>query len=87
MTLLEFIIFIFNHFLLKRATLIDINKKNEMVIKNISDTFMQQEQQVKELKNSIESSPYKVIVSGDLNNTAFSYVYKELSKTSMMHSK
>ena len=64
----------------KGNPLIDINKKNEMVIKNISDTFMQQEQQVKELKNSIESSPYKVIVSGDLNNTAFSYVYKELSK-------
>ena len=65
----------------KGNPLIDINKKNEMVIKNISDTFMQQEEQVKELKNSIESSPYKVIVSGDLNNTAFSYVYKELSKS------
>ena len=40
--------------------LININKKNKMVIKN---------------------SPYKFIVTGDLNNTAFSYVYKELSKS------
>ena len=61
--------------------LININKKNEMVIKNISDTFIQQEQQVNELKKSIKNSPYKVIVTGDLNNTAFSYVYKELSKS------
>ena len=52
-----------------------------MVIKNISDTFIQQEHQVNELKKSIKNSPYKVIVTGDLNNTAFSYVYKELSKT------
>ena len=60
--------------------LININKKNEMVIKNISETFIQQEQQVNELKKNIKNSPYKVIVTGDLNNTAFSYVYKELSK-------
>jgi len=65
----------------KGNTLIDINKNNKMVIKNLSDTFIQQEQQVKELKNSIDNSPYKIIVSGDLNNTAFSYVYKELSKS------
>ena len=64
----------------KGTPLIDINKKNEKVIKNISDTFIRQEKQVRELKNSIENSPYRVIVSGDLNNTAFSYVYKELSK-------
>ena len=31
------------------------------------------------LVNSITKSPYKVIISGDLNNTAFSYVYKQLS--------
>ena len=61
--------------------LININKKNKIVIKNISDTFIQQEQQVNELKKSINNSPYKVIVTGDLNNTAFSYVYKELSKS------
>ena len=34
-----------------------------------------------EIKKSIKNSPYKVIVTGDLNNTAFSYVYKELSKS------
>ena len=36
---------------------------------------------IKYLKKSIKNSPYKVIVTGDLNNTAFSYVYKELSKS------
>ena len=60
--------------------LIGINKNNEKVIKNISNTFIRQEQQIEELKNSIENSPHRVIISGDLNNTAFSYVYKELSE-------
>ena len=60
--------------------LIEINNKNNKLVENISNTFLRQEQQVRELKNSIENSPYKVIISGDLNNTAFSYVYKELSK-------
>ena len=60
--------------------LIEINNKNDKLIENISNTFIRQEQQVRELKNSVENSPYKVIISGDLNNTAFSYVYKELSK-------
>jgi endonuclease/exonuclease/phosphatase family metal-dependent hydrolase len=47
---------------------------------NISNTFVEQEEQVQILKNSIKNSPHNVLLAGDFNNTAFSYIYRELSK-------
>ena len=63
----------------KSNEIIEINQNNVKVIDDISNTFIKQQQQVEMLVNSITKSPYKVIISGDLNNTAFSYVYKQLS--------
>ena len=63
----------------KSNEMIEINQNNVKVIDDISNTFIKQQQQVEMLVNSITKSPYKVIISGDLNNTAFSYVYKQLS--------
>ena len=47
--------------------------------RNISNTFVKQEAQAKLINNSIKTCPYNVIISGDFNNTAFSYIFNELS--------
>ena len=43
-------------------------------------TFMAQATQVDEILRHSKTSPYPVILSGDFNNTQFSYIYRELSK-------
>lgn len=50
------------------------------VIKNkISDAFVKQENQIKQLREHMVASPHKKqILAGDLNNTSFSYTYKKL---------
>jgi len=52
--------------------------QNKEIITNLSNTFITQQRQVDVLRNSIDNSPYKNILSGDFNNTAFSYTYKNL---------
>tara|TARA_B100000900_G_scaffold145671_1_gene123453 strand:+ start:680 stop:1693 length:1014 start_codon:yes stop_codon:yes gene_type:complete len=56
----------------------NIDKSNS--ISDISTTFLEQERQVQILKKSFMNCPYKMIITGDFNNTAFSYTYRELSK-------
>ncbi|WP_104734236.1 endonuclease/exonuclease/phosphatase family protein [Hanstruepera ponticola] len=51
---------------------------SERLLKRVEKTFeMQQEQTELFLKHKIQC-PYKMIICGDFNNTAFSYVYKEV---------
>tara|TARA_B100000575_G_C23111632_1_gene642193 strand:- start:502 stop:1521 length:1020 start_codon:yes stop_codon:yes gene_type:complete len=64
----------------KEISFSDINTDNEKLVRTLSSTFIEQQKQVEQLKSSIAKSPYKVVLSGDFNNTAFSYVYKELSR-------
>ena len=52
--------------------------QNKEIITSLSNTFITQQRQVDVLRNSIDNSPYKNILSGDFNNTAFSYTYKNL---------
>ena len=52
--------------------------QNKEIITNLSNTFVTQQRQVDVLRNSIDNSPYKNILSGDFNNTAFSYTYRNL---------
>ena len=52
----------------------------EKIKRRISQSFVQQEQQVTKVINHKEKSPYPVIFVGDFNNTAFSYVYKQLNE-------
>ena len=63
----------------KEIELRELNKNNEKIMNDVSKTFIIQQNQVELIKKSIKKSPYRVIVSGDFNNTAFSYIYKELS--------
>jgi|TARA_B110000908_G_scaffold172573_1_gene240897 endonuclease/exonuclease/phosphatase family metal-dependent hydrolase len=56
-----------------------ISETNSDKILNVFDnTFKIQENQSKIISKHIKQSPYKVVVSGDFNNTAYSYVYKLL---------
>jgi RNA-splicing ligase RtcB len=52
-----------------------INKsKSQMLYKRISKAFTQQQQQAEIFKEH-ESREYPVIICGDMNNSAYSYVY------------
>ncbi|MDC1492944.1 endonuclease/exonuclease/phosphatase family protein [Flavobacteriaceae bacterium] len=56
-----------------------LDENNSDKILNVFDkTFKIQENQSDIISNHIQSSPYKVVLSGDFNNTAHSYVYKFL---------
>ena len=56
-----------------------LDESNSDKILNIFDnTFKIQENQSNIISTHIENSPYKVVVSGDFNNTAYSYVYNLL---------
>ena len=52
-----------------------INDDSSELINSFSDTFKIQQDQAEIVMQEINRSPYKVVVSGDFNNTAFSYVY------------
>ena len=62
----------------KNIQLSDINSKNNIIVGSVSNTFIDQQNQVEILKKHIEKCPYKLILSGDFNNTAFSYTYNKL---------
>jgi vancomycin resistance protein VanJ len=51
---------------------------SERLFKRISETFKKQQLQTELFKKHKDKSPYKMIICGDFNNTAFSYVYKEI---------
>ncbi len=48
--------------------------------KRMSRAFVMQEEQTNAILSHKETSPYPVIVSGDFNNTPFSYVYRRLQE-------
>jgi endonuclease/exonuclease/phosphatase family metal-dependent hydrolase len=54
-----------------------INKeKSQMMFIRISKAFKQQQEQAEILKENLKDCPYPVIICGDMNNSAFSYVYR-----------
>ncbi len=50
----------------------------ERIRQRMSVNFEKQEAQVKEILVHKATSPYPVLLSGDLNNTSFSYIYRKL---------
>ena len=52
--------------------------KSEMMFKRISKAFKQQQQQAAILKEHKKQCKYPVIICGDMNNSAFSYVYRSI---------
>ncbi|EGV44381.2 endonuclease [Bizionia argentinensis JUB59] len=65
---------------LKIDTNIDnLNQEDsERLLKQTKKTFVKQQFQTELFLKHKKASPYKMIITGDFNNTAFSYVYKEL---------
>lgn len=53
-------------------------EKSEFLINRISSTFKMQQSQTELLLTHKEQSKFKTIICGDLNNTAFSYVYRKM---------
>ena len=51
-------------------------QKSERIIKKISQAFSQQQQQATELAEHQDNCNYPIIICGDMNNSAFSYVYR-----------
>lgn len=54
------------------------HKDSEKLLNRLRISFKLQEQQVATLKEDIKNCNYKIIVAGDMNNTAYSWVYKNL---------
>lgn len=59
----------------------DINENNyELLTNQIGKAFVKQQSQLEILLAHKKKSPYRSIVAGDFNNTAFSYLYKTLKE-------
>ena len=54
------------------------NEDSERLLKRVGTTFEMQQSQSELFLKHKESCPYKMVVSGDFNNTAYSYVYKKI---------
>ncbi|MDT0645190.1 endonuclease/exonuclease/phosphatase family protein [Zunongwangia sp. F260] len=53
-------------------------ESSKRVFLGMGQTFAIQQEQVELVLEVIRNTPYKVIVMGDFNNTAYSYIYREL---------
>jgi endonuclease/exonuclease/phosphatase family metal-dependent hydrolase len=53
-------------------------KKSEQIIKRISTAFRAQQQQAQIIADHKMDCPYPIIICGDMNNSAFSYVYRSI---------
>lgn len=51
---------------------------SSQLFKQVGRTFKAQQSQVELILKHKTQSPYKTIITGDFNNTAYSYIYKEL---------
>jgi endonuclease/exonuclease/phosphatase family metal-dependent hydrolase len=54
------------------------SNKSEALIRQLKKSFTAQEQQAKLIISHINKSPFKYIISGDFNNTSYSYIYRLL---------
>ncbi len=53
-------------------------EKSKFVFKRISEAFMKQQKQAEILMNHKKGCDYPMIICGDMNNSAFSYVYRSI---------
>jgi endonuclease/exonuclease/phosphatase (EEP) superfamily protein YafD len=54
------------------------HKDSEKLIKRLYNSFKTHQKQIDKLNAHIKNCPYKVILAGDLNNTAYSWDYKNI---------
>lgn len=53
-------------------------ENSESMVKRVSSTFKMQQSQTELFLKHKSKCPYQMIICGDFNNTAYSYVYKEI---------
>lgn len=53
-------------------------ERSKKVFLGMGKTFVLQQRQVELILGLVKETPYKVIIMGDFNNTAYSYIYREL---------
>ncbi len=57
---------------------------SQKLLKRISVSFKKQQEQAEQLIAHMKTSPYKNIVMGDFNNTAYSYIYDKIKSESLL---
>lgn len=55
-----------------------LNETSEKLVNSVSNTFKIQQEQTELFLEHKRQCPYKMIICGDFNNTAYSYVYKRI---------
>lgn len=55
-------------------------EKREKLVSRMGNSFKKQEAQVKQILENLKHCSYKSVISGDMNNSAFSYVYRKLAQ-------
>jgi endonuclease/exonuclease/phosphatase family metal-dependent hydrolase len=55
--------------------------KSQMLLIRISKAFKQQQQQAEIFKEHKKNCEYPIVICGDMNNSAFSYVYRNIKGT------
>ena len=59
---------------------------SKRVFLGMGQTFVRQQMQMQMVLDLIKKTPYKVLLMGDFNNTAYSYVYRELKSEGLYDS-
>ncbi|TSE08633.1 endonuclease/exonuclease/phosphatase family protein [Aquimarina algiphila] len=59
---------------------------SQKLLKRIGVSFKKQQSQAEQLITHMKSSPYKNIIMGDFNNTAYSYVYNKIKSENLQDS-
>ncbi len=65
---------------------IDEKEVSDRLLKSIQVSFKEQQVQTEKLLEHMDTSPYKNIVMGDFNNTAYSYVYNKIKSKNLLDS-
>ena len=53
-------------------------EQSKRVFLGMGRTFIKQQEQMKMVLEMVQASPYRNIILGDFNNTAYSYIYREI---------
>lgn len=53
-------------------------KKSQRIFTRISKSFKQQQEQAEIFKEHIKKCEYPIVICGDMNNSAFSYIYRNI---------
>lgn len=64
----------------------DIDQNKKKVFLGMGRTFVMQQEQMEMVIEMVENSPHPVVVMGDFNNTAYSYIYREILSRGLMDS-